>query len=107
MARFETSPNLFGTSGAGTDGDIDCDWCGKQYTGREDEDGRGVSESISYTRFGRLQVCDCCFEEIENEILHRIDDIIPWLIRIIEARKKYTAQQEAAIARLRRVLQDI
>jgi hypothetical protein len=89
--RFEDTPELFGGGcGTGSNGDLICEFCGKTYKDREDKDGNPYdsSESISITTFAGKQVCDCCFEEIENEILSRMDDIIPWFTRILKAQHK-------------------
>jgi hypothetical protein len=89
MARFEDTPALFGISGGCvTYGDIDCHFCGEKYEGREDSEGQGIaSESISVDHFGNLQVCDCCFENLENAVLLNMSRILPWYVRILQSRK--------------------
>lgn len=106
MARFEDSPDLFGYgAGQGTYGNIGCGWCGKKYHDREDRQGNPkTDESILFTDFGGLQVCECCFEEVEAAVLERMDDIIPWFIRILEKRQGKMDQMAAMIAALRKTL---
>lgn len=106
--RFEDSPDLFGCGmGIGTYGNILCEWCGKVYDGREDESGdpnSSENKSISVTHFAGKQICDCCYEKIENEIISRMDDIIPWFIRILEEKHKNIHRFEAIIERLKEEL---
>jgi hypothetical protein len=85
--RHENTPNLFGGgSGTSTCGDIKCGICGSLYN--EGEDDRGVydNDSVTWTSFAGMVVCDCCFEDVEKEVLARMVDIIPWYRRILEKR---------------------
>lgn len=106
MARFEDTPDLFGVGvGAGTYANINCDWCRTKYSGRETADGEATSdESITWTDFGDLQICDCCFEKVENAVLERMDAIVPWFIRILAKRRERLAGREAMIIELKKAL---
>jgi hypothetical protein len=109
MARFEDTPELFGGgAGTGTTGNIICEWCGTNYGNRENEQGEPTSldnESISHTTFGGKQICECCFEAVENAVLQRMEDIIPWFTRILQARERQTEAMQRLIAQLRETLQ--
>lgn len=100
MARFEESSGLFGQPGGGTGGNIKCEWCGKNYTGRENKEG----EAIFFDQFGRLQICDCCFGEVEAAVLSLMPRIIPWFIRILRRKRRQLTQYDVMIAELQRVL---
>ena len=109
MARFEDSLYPFGSdvNGSETYGNIKCDWCGREYTGREDKFGNNITDdAIGFYQFGNLQVCDCCFENLEYVVLSRMDDIIPWFIRILKKRKVILERQEGMIAKLRQTLKE-
>jgi hypothetical protein len=89
MARFEDSPDLFGSGiGHSTCGDFICDLCKTQYNTGNDKTENYSGDSVPYTEFAGLVVCGDCFEEIEDEVLHRMPDILKWYKRIMEARKK-------------------
>jgi len=90
--RFEDSPELFGVgSGVSTTGYIECEWCGNVY-----EDPADI-ESVSSTDFAGKQVCDCCFEKIEREILYRMPDILKWYSKIVAKRKESVEQADNAL----------
>jgi hypothetical protein len=61
----------------------------------EDYDGDG--ESVRYTEFAGLQVCECCFGKIENEILRRMSDILSWYKKIVDEQKKSVENDEALL----------
>lgn len=87
--RYEDTPELFGDGmGIGTYGDIKCDICGTVHN--EGEDDRGVydGDSVGHTDFAGLTVCECCFERIENEVLHRMPSILKWYRRILNKRRE-------------------
>lgn len=106
MARFEDTPGLFGGEGGGeTRGNTTCDWCGKRYDEREDAIGNHIGdEYITVTDFGEKQICDCCFETVENAVLARMTDIIPWYIRILESKQKNLRHRREQIAELKKAL---
>jgi len=81
--RVEDSPGLFGLGiGYSTCSGIKCDWCGTLYEDDKDED-----KYVSWADFGGKQICQCCFEQIEDAVLSHIDDILPWYARILQARR--------------------
>jgi hypothetical protein len=88
--RIEDTPELFGAGcGSGTIAEIKCGFCGRVYN--KGETGEHLSldnESVEYTWFAGKMVCYCCFESLENEVLRRISDILPWYKRIVEAKRK-------------------
>ncbi|KKL24678.1 hypothetical protein LCGC14_2412900, partial [marine sediment metagenome] len=99
--RFEDTPELFGGGvGRGTYAQRTCDVCGIVHNegcgcGEDDE---GLSEdSVTWTCFGPLVVCECCFEAIEKAVLARIDDIVPWYGRILNARHAAQEDREKAL----------
>lgn len=108
MARFEDTSGLFGEIGGGTSGNIRCEWCGNNYTGRENKEGEGRSSSevICYAYFGEKQICDCCFEAVEKAVLSLIPSIMPWFIRILRSKRQQLEQYEATIAALRVALKE-
>lgn len=104
MPRFENTPGLFGRGvGEATFKEIACDWCGTKYPDR----AYPLSESISFTKFGDLTIVECCFEKVEEAVFSRIDDIIPWFVRILLSRRQTLEQREGMIAGLREVLGDL
>jgi len=54
---------------------------------------------------GGKQICECCFEAVENAVLQRMEDIIPWFTRILQARERQTEAIQRLIAQLRETLQ--
>ena len=90
MTRFEDSPNLFGAGfGDSTSRELICEYCGKVYNkGVDDDSNDEEGIDVPYTDFAGKQICYCCFEKIENEILIRIPEILKWYRKIVEARKK-------------------
>ena len=81
--RREDSPELFGGGvGSGRYAEITCEWCGAVHN-KGCEDDRDGGESVCWTDFAGKLVCDCCFEAIEEEVLDRLPDILPWAKRIL------------------------
>lgn len=78
MSRFEDGPELFGCGiGISTGYKIKCDMCGTIYNKEsKDDEPSTEGDSVCYTIFAGLRICDCCFEKVENEILKRMDDIL-------------------------------
>lgn len=110
MARFEESMDLFGRGvGNATLGNIACGWCGTEYLDREDEEGNpyASNDAIPFTRFGDLTVCDCCFGRVEEAVVSRINDIIPWFTRILISDSQLLKQREGMITALREMLSDL
>jgi hypothetical protein len=89
MARFIDGNELFGVGmGYSTCGDLKCDICKTMYNEGNDKTESYNGDSVIYTDFAGLTVCYDCFEAIENEILHRMPDILKWYRKIIKARQK-------------------
>ena len=98
VERFENSPDLFGAGGSGTTNGLTCEWCGTEYPARDEDD-----DSRCYTHFAGKQVCDCCFGEIEQAVLSRMEDILPWFTRLLEARRAKLAGNDEAVDALIRM----
>jgi hypothetical protein len=92
MSRIFDTVNLFGVgSGASTQGEIKCEICGKVYNeGADDDEDESYDDysSVSHTMFAGMEVCECCFVEIENEILHRMSSILDWYRNIVKLREE-------------------
>lgn len=99
MRIFDT-PELFGEGcGSSTDGEIHCDICDHTYNaGCNDENGYENSTSVINTTFGGLTVCECCFEEIEQEVLHRMPSILQWYKQILQMRETNLTSAKRAVA---------
>lgn len=95
--RFENSPDLFGSGmGTGTYGEFVCDWCGSVHnSGCGDNNLSDVA--IKFTHFGGLQIGEDCFEEVEEAVLRRMSDILPWYGRYLEARRRALERAESAL----------
>lgn len=107
--RFEDTPNLFGVNGGVCTGyELKCEWCGVVHNPGADADEKPMSEgdSVSWTGFGGKQVCDCCFHEIENAVLNRMPDILPWLVRIIASREKHSAKMREMLDQVATALEE-
>jgi len=92
--RFENSVELFGGGcGSGCYAEIECGICHKVYNDGCDE-GNLSDESVTYIDFAGITVCECCFGKIESSVLQRINDLLPWIARIIAKRRKRTQQME-------------
>lgn len=90
IMRFEHTPELFGRGcGISTCGDIKCHICGTKYNEGMDELEEYYNDSVRHTDFAGIEICDCCFEKIEEEIWRRREDIISWMKRRIERIKKH------------------
>jgi hypothetical protein len=77
--RLVDSLGLFGAEDAlETAYEIECSICGTLYN-------PALKASriypVYYSEFCGKIVCECCFEDIENEILRRKEDILAWLDR--------------------------
>lgn len=87
IMRYIDSPDLFGNGcGSSSCGEIICEFCGTVHNKEIDDETEG--EYIRDTNFAGLSICECCFERIENEILHRMPDILKWYKSIIDEREK-------------------
>jgi hypothetical protein len=96
--RFDDSPELFGCGcGGGTIGEIVCEFCGAVYNKGVGDDPPPDTESVTFTWFAGKQVCKCCFEKIENEVLRRISYILPWYRKIIEQKVNIGKEHIAAL----------
>jgi hypothetical protein len=108
MARYKDSTNLFGASfGESTQGELTCGICGKTYNkGADDLDENGDEkdyddyESVGHTEFAGITICENCFEAVEDEILHRMTDILIWYRMVLEERKKETADDETVLSKI-------
>ncbi len=93
--RYEDTPELFGGDcGSGTYGDITCGICQTAYNQGADEKGDYNGDSVTWTSFAGLDICNCCFEKIENEVLGRMGQILPWYKRLLLARRKSLEKHE-------------
>jgi hypothetical protein len=83
--RFDDSSELFGSeAGMATPLPITCHICGTSYNSdRDTDDDMGGLESVLHTNFCGLTVCDCCFEQVENEIFSRMPHILRWYRKIL------------------------
>lgn len=100
MDRFEETPDLFGRGmGSGTTEAIICEWCGMKYPENDPSD-----DSVKFTNFGGKTIAECCFEDIEDAVLRRMNDIIPWFKRIIRSRRKFVQNQEDLLHDLKRAM---
>ena len=101
MARFEDGPNLFGLgAGWSTCGDFTCARCGTKYNEGNDAEERYNDDPINLTEFAGMMICCDCFEAVEQEVLHRMDDIIPWYKRILAARRAALEKSEGMLTGL-------
>lgn len=88
MRRLEDTPDLFGYGmGVSTCGKQECGWCGHVYNKGCDEECEG-GEFVTWTDFGSLEVCECCFGKIEQAVLNRMPDILPWYRRFMDKQTK-------------------
>lgn len=92
--RHIDSPELFGVGcGGGTSGDITCEFCNTPYNEGADEAGDFHDrDSIRFTSFADLTICECCFERVEDEIERRMPDILRWYRAIVERRRAELAR---------------
>jgi hypothetical protein len=96
--RFEDTPNLFGDGcGVSTGGDFTCSVCGVEHNKGNDEDQNYSDDFIGVVEFAGMEICGNCFEDVENEILRRMNYIIPWYRRIIEARRERLDSADTAL----------
>lgn len=100
MRIFDT-PELFGMGcGSGTCGDIQCDMCKTKYNQGNDKSENYSGDSILHTDFAGIQVCECCFEKIENEVLLRMPDILKWYRQILNSKKKNLKEKDMLLRRV-------
>lgn len=98
MARHEDTPDLFGGGvGIGTAGTLRCGICGNVYNPDADEKEDYSGDSVGYTNFAGFIVADCCFEDVEREVLSRLEDILPWFARIVAKQRVLIGNRERAI----------
>ena len=104
--RHDDSPELFGGGcGAGTSGDIECDICHEKYNqGADEAEDYADRTTVCWTDFAGLTVCDCCFWKIEEEVLKRMPQIIPWYQKIVEERLKKSQMAVANLGSLKEVI---
>ncbi len=74
--------------------DTKCGWCGTLYVDRG-ADGTlpPTTKPMRISKFGSLQVADCCFKQLEAAVLEHINDIVPWLARIAEEKRRCALRQ--------------
>lgn len=101
MDRYENSPELFGCGmGVSSVGPLYCELCGRVHNkGNEDKKGDIIDqnvESVCWTNFAGKQICECCFEIIEREILYRMKDILPWYTRYLATKRAKLERAEKA-----------
>ena len=101
MARLEESLDLFGSSsGWSTCGDFTCAICGTKYNEGNDEAEDYDGDPVHYTEFAGVHVCYECFEEVENAVLNRMSDIIPWFKRLLDRRQKVDEAFQSALKKV-------
>lgn len=88
--RHEQSPGLFGLGiGTSTSGPVTCEWCSTVHNQGIDPEGNGPDgDWVGTAAFGSLQVCECCYSEVESAVLACIDDILAWYGRILARRRE-------------------
>lgn len=87
MTRFDNSPELFGGgAGTGTGHSITCGLCKTNYNEDIGPSNPIGGDTVNFTRFAGIQVCDCCFENIETAVLKRMDYILYWYNQILDDR---------------------
>lgn len=86
MARFEDDCGPFGGSCGGTAGEITCCICGKIHHEGADENEDNF-EFVRHVAFGEGNLCECCFEVMENFVFRHMSSIIPWYQRILDAKR--------------------
>ncbi len=100
MRIFDT-PELFNVrAGVSTYGDIKCGICGEKYNEGNDASESYEGLSVAHIYFAGMTVCECCFEEIENEVLHRIPDILEWYAEILSMRKKRLSKDKKLLSKV-------
>ncbi len=109
--RFENTPELFGGgSGRGTSGEITCRLCGITHNAGTDEEGRlpggDSGETVVWTDFAGVAVCEDCFGQIEEEMLNRLSDFLPWVARRIAERKRMSREYELNVREVLAALDD-
>lgn len=104
--RFDDSPDLFGVGiGCGTVGPVICEWCGISYNEDNEDPETGdvidaTVDSVTVTHFADKQICDCCFEKIENEVFKRMPDILKWYREIVELERKKLDKAEKELIKI-------
>ena len=89
MSRFMDTPELFGVgTGYSTCGDLYCHICGVTYNKGNDKTENYNGDSVGYTDFAGVCICEACFEQVENEIIRRMPSILKWYKAIIQAKQK-------------------
>ena len=90
--RFEDTPELFGRgAGSATCAELTCDICKVVHNeGCTGEAYTDQGESVCYTTFAKLTVC----ETVENAVLVRVEDLLPWLTRLMDARRQRIEGQQ-------------
>lgn len=99
MARHFDTPELFGGEvGSGTCGDLHCAFCNQTYNAGADRKGDyHARDSVTYTNFAGLVVCDACFESVEDEIEGRMPQILRWYRQIVERKRAEVARDVKAL----------
>jgi hypothetical protein len=69
-------------SGASTESEIICGWCGKVHNEGMDADNGEEGQTVRYFHFGKIPVVECCFDDFESTV-------ISWFSRIVKFMKKY------------------
>ena len=90
MSRFEDTPNLFGGGGGiSTTGHFHCEMCDNTYN-----EGIGVDNneeggcSVTVGNFAGMEICEDCFEKVEQSVLARMPHILPWYRRYMDSVKE-------------------
>lgn len=90
--------NLFGCGvGCSTCGDFTCGICETEYNKGNDEKEDYSGESVVYTEFAEIYICQNCFDKVEREILRRMADIIPWYKKIATAKMEEAEREKQLI----------
>jgi rubredoxin len=95
--RFVDSAGLFGAGGVSTTHKFSCELCGRVYNEEDDETS---DDFIRHTEFLGKTVAECCFERIEDEVLHHIENILPWFQKILAKRHERLTQMEDSLQRV-------
>jgi hypothetical protein len=102
MSRIEDSPDLFGSGvGTSTIGKVTCEYCGTYNAENKTPEGEILNRNgpwVGTTEFAGKTVVDCCWNSIEQEILSRMRDILPWYARILSERREAIEDREENLA---------
>ncbi len=106
LIKGEKSPFPFNQgSGHSTEAEIFCDWCGTTYNKGVNDDNNIAGYSVRHIKFGKIQICDCCFDPFEKTMIAWFPEVVEFMAERLKLAKAAVEEMEASVDKARELVE--